>query len=639
VTRRGPVLALLALLALPGAAHAGVSFTSTPYPLPAADTMYHSQLGAVGVVDLNNDSRPDIVAYRGGGNLGKVFVLLNHGDGSFAAAQPHVGCGSANAGGTMVTGQFDAGPTTDVILGCDSATGLDELLGNGDGTLGTATHFPSIGFNTPLGLWPGDSGAAPAVLYTQSAGEFYLCYRATNDLGTAVCPPDTSATDADGPSGHASVGPTLATGHFYDNAACSRDDVIVSPYQRNIRAWGLNPFGGPNVAACATFAYTERAVQGLPTGVNLTTASPADLNGDGTPDLLMRTDGGHLASLIWQTGGADLAGGFPPGQQAVVTPTIPFVDLGWGPLQQTIQVADFDRDGHLDAALVGESTGVTTATLAVHRGRGDGSFDSPVTFSIPGGSPDTYNSIGPEHLAVGDLNGDGAPDVVTIAQYDNAVTVLLNGTPAVPGGPAPGDKKDTIAPALSALRLTRTTFAVGSALTPVTAARAKRGTTLRYRLSEAARVTIKISRLGKGRRKGRSCVKPTPKLRRAKSCTRATLVGTLSRAGSAGPNTLVFTGRTKKWRLRPGRHRMSLVGTDAAKNRSKPKQLPCKVRSSSAIRAGTSRSPSRRRRRSLSPPPPPGRNTHRASDPRRGCPGRAVPLTERAEGRASSTSP
>jgi hypothetical protein len=133
--------------------------------------------------------------------------------------------------------------------------------------------------------------------------------------------------------------------------------------------------------------------------------------------------------------------------------------------------------------------------------------------------------------------------------------------------------KDTIAPTLGAVRLTRSTFALGSALTALTAAHAKRGTTVRYTLSEAGMVTIKISRLRPGRRKGRACVKPTPKLKRAKSCTRATLVGTLSRAGSAGPNTVAFSGRTKKWTLAPGNYSMSLVATDAGKNRSTPKQL------------------------------------------------------------------
>src|SRR4051794_2147901 len=429
---------LLAVLALPGAAHADVSFTSTPYVLPAADTMYHSQLGALAIVDVNGDGRPDIVVYRGGGNLGKVLVLLNHGDGTFAAAQTYGGCGSANTGGTMVTGQFNAGPTVDVILGCDTATGLDELLGNGDGTLGMATNYPTIGFNNTLGLWPGDHGAAPAVLWTQVVGFNYLCFKATDAMASTVCPPDTSQSDADGPSGHATVGTTLTTGHFYENPTCGRDDVIISPYQRAIRAWGLNPFGTATIPACESFAYTERDVQGLPGTENLITADTADLNGDGTPDLVMRTDGGHLASLIWQAAGTDLVGGFPPGQQAVITPTIPWFNPGWGALQETVQTADFDRDGHLDAALVGETSGATIATLAVQRGHGDGSFDSPVTFSIPGGSPDTFNSNGPEHLATSDLNGDGAPDVVTVAQYENSVTVLLNGSspPAVtpPGG-------------------------------------------------------------------------------------------------------------------------------------------------------------------------------------------------------------
>src|SRR3954468_13513857 len=44
---------LRAVVALPAAAHADVSFTSTPYPLPTADNEYHSQIGAVRLPDLD----------------------------------------------------------------------------------------------------------------------------------------------------------------------------------------------------------------------------------------------------------------------------------------------------------------------------------------------------------------------------------------------------------------------------------------------------------------------------------------------------------------------------------------------------------------------------------------------------------
>ena len=97
-------------LALPAVAGAAVSFTSTVYPLPVADSEYHSRIGAVSVVDLNNDARRDIVVYRGGGNVGRLFVLLGQGAGTFGAPQEYPVCANSD-GGTMVTGQFDAAIT------------------------------------------------------------------------------------------------------------------------------------------------------------------------------------------------------------------------------------------------------------------------------------------------------------------------------------------------------------------------------------------------------------------------------------------------------------------------------------------------------------------------------------------------
>ena len=73
------------LLGAPVAAHAAVSFTSAPYPLPAGGTEYQSRIGAVALSDLNNDGRSDILVYRGGN--GSVYVLLNQGGGTFADPQ------------------------------------------------------------------------------------------------------------------------------------------------------------------------------------------------------------------------------------------------------------------------------------------------------------------------------------------------------------------------------------------------------------------------------------------------------------------------------------------------------------------------------------------------------------------------
>src|SRR5262249_52669845 len=91
-------------------------------------------------------------------------------------------------------------------------------------------------------------------------------------------------------------------------------------------------------------------------------------------------------------------------------------------------LADVNGDGALDLVIAaGYRDGSHNGSANVLLGRGDSAFQPPVTY-VSGSSA---NSI-----AVGDLNGDGKPDLVTTDLTGNAVDVLLgkgNGTfgPAV----------------------------------------------------------------------------------------------------------------------------------------------------------------------------------------------------------------
>jgi hypothetical protein len=417
--------AVFALLAVPGAAYGAVSFSKTAYPLPAAGNTSQAHLGAVSMVDLNSDNHPDVVVSRGGSGL--VVVLLNLGDGTFDAAKPYTSCSGSDDGGRLVSGQFSADQFADVIVSCD--TGVLRLLGQGDGTLtsGTITQTNA----GPLALWPADDAGFSRLLYSvydSTAPATVLCDAPVNDLGgsDAECLPDTSHLDGGGgPDGHASISSALTTAHLY-STACSRDDVILSTYLNEIRGWGLNPADPPGaVNSCGSFSYASHVVQATPAVTKLTQLSAADLSGDASPDLLMTDasgptigDPGRLLALLWQ-GGSDMASGFPPSEQAVSTPSIAGIE--------DQRVADFDGDGHLDAAVAGANGSDSTGTLALHRGHGDGGFDAPpLTFAVPGGA-----DLGAIQLAAGDLNGDSKPDIVSIAKYDGSVTVLLNssGTP------------------------------------------------------------------------------------------------------------------------------------------------------------------------------------------------------------------
>jgi virginiamycin B lyase len=91
---------------------------------------------------------------------------------------------------------------------------------------------------------------------------------------------------------------------------------------------------------------------------------------------------------------------------------------------------------------------------------------------------------------------------------------------------------------------------------------AKVGTRVTYRLSASAATRFTIERERVGRRRGRRCVRPTPRNRRARRCKRYTrLRGSLSHTGKAGTNRFRFSGRLRRKRLRPGRYRLVAVAT------------------------------------------------------------------------------
>src|SRR6185503_8128882 len=143
------------------------------------------------------------------------------------------------------------------------------------------------------------------------------------------------------------------------------------------------------------------------------------------------------------------------------------------------------------------------------------------------------------------------------------------------GGPGP-DQKDTTAPVVSSFSVTNKRFALGAKKTAAAAKRrrAKRGTTFRFRLSENAAVRIVVARKLAGRRKGKRCVAPTRKLRRAKRCSRFKTKHTLRRAkGVAGLNRVAYSGRVGTTKLRPGTYRATLTATDAAGNRSRARTV------------------------------------------------------------------
>ncbi len=159
------------------------------------------------------------------------------------------------------------------------------------------------------------------------------------------------------------------------------------------------------------------------TGKNPTAVAIGDLNGDGKPDLVVSDVTSGNVSVMLNAG----AGAF-------AAP----VQFATGSYPNSVAIGDINRDGHNDVVVTnscvltpnpaGCDGSSSPNTISVLLGKGDGTFDSPVSYSA---------GAGPFQLVLGDLNADGWPDAVVTNNLGTTVTVLLNKGDGTFGTPAP----------------------------------------------------------------------------------------------------------------------------------------------------------------------------------------------------------
>ena len=146
-------------------------------------------------------------------------------------------------------------------------------------------------------------------------------------------------------------------------------------------------------------APVSYAVQGYETSVAI-----GDLDGNGNPDIAVADEYGTMNALLNDGSGAFAFAGNTPlyGEAGGVV------------------VADFDGDGHDDVAVPRDDLGQVIALA----GRGDGTFQYPALYFSTG--------MGANGIAVGDVNGDHRPDLVTADRGDmggGTMSVLVSGAP------------------------------------------------------------------------------------------------------------------------------------------------------------------------------------------------------------------
>lgn len=398
------------------------------YAEPVLNTGASVLHSAIAVADLDLDGWLDIVA----DNLWSrdATVLLADGGAAFASAGLYDGPSTFYPG--IAVADFDGDGALDVFATNEWDDTATTWLGLGDGTFvaGPALAVPDVAWNAQPGLLDGD-GILDLLLLDRTTNSAFV-YLGQGD-GSFVAgqvigsggdrPRDAALADLDGDGDLDAVvaNETPRTVQLLLGAGDGSfaAGALLGPFEgQNLRNLELGDITGDGHLDLVLGSFTGGTWRLLPgdgaggfttpgsiliAGSSIKDIQLADVNADGRLDVLESDYYDNSLLVCLNTG--DASDGYCDLQVVVALPP---ADSG----PSTLAVADYDLDGHADVA-VGQGGSLRIDLLF---GSGDGTFSPNESY----GADETA-----EFVRTGDWNGDGASDLLTVAQ---SISVLLNRT-------------------------------------------------------------------------------------------------------------------------------------------------------------------------------------------------------------------
>ncbi len=370
--------------------------------------------------------------YPGNSPLLVIAVMLP----CFVFAQPIISSvsphsGPVNSAVTLSGSGFSASPAANIVwFGSVKAPVTTASTGSLTVTVPAGASFGPITITTG-GLT--SSPAQPFISTFPDPGQFKPnTFTTRTDINTGLGPQSIFSMDLDGdgkPDLIIADGDSNIITVYHNNSTPGSISFIpqgsyimdADDYPIGITAGDLDGDGKPEIIVSNYFSETlsifrNTSVTGsislaapisYPLGNYCLAASVADLNGDGKPEIIVASTGDNLLSVF--------ANNSTPGTLAF-SPRVDW-QLPAGSAPFKVAVADLDGDGKPDMAAA--NGGTNTVSIFRNTSILGGAISFAANVDFPTGS---Y----PQGLAIGDLDGDGKPDLAIANNNDNTVSLLRN---------------------------------------------------------------------------------------------------------------------------------------------------------------------------------------------------------------------
>lgn len=326
---------------------------------------------SVVAADVNGDARTDVVTANGGS--GEIAVLLNSGDGAFLA--PRVYAAGENPT-SVIAADLDGDGYVDLVTMNPDSDSITVLLNTGNGDFEQSATYTA-----------GDSPIAIAAAHVND--DEHLDLVVANQASATISVIINQGNGAFDPQVIDALNTMPMAMTLADVDGDGKRDVVTA--NRNARTFSI-------LRSLGDGAFDDESW--YPSANPWRFVTSGDVDGDGDVDLAFVSDTRTVDILLNQGNGTFAQGTSYSGMGAAFF----------------LAMADVDNDGSIDMIASG-----LNGSVSVRYNQGDGGFGEPITFPIAAGAYSGATSI-----AVADLNGDGAVDLIVSREDVSAITVLRN---------------------------------------------------------------------------------------------------------------------------------------------------------------------------------------------------------------------